>query len=820
MTLTAQFVRSTHKVVSPTMPKKDLASKQATGSSPLLPPSDETRTNSPHDNDVLCGRGGCINSHPGNEQYRKFVERKKRVYLTARFKREKRLIAESIVAEVRNLDPPGRFLTKDARSDFWYDIGDEKARDKTSQALRENATTVRKEMEEEFRETRRQQAREVAIAAGRDPDEAERIAMGENIAQDGDGSDDKQDGPPQSDEDQQDGIIIPPQSGFAASRYGHHPMMPPPTQWGYNQGGATVPHTNAPHPPHSTYNPRAQPPHPHYTQQGPYYSQHPHAPPPHQGNPSFRPHLVHQPHGRHVPHYPPPPSTSYHHPNSTSNWGMPPPPQHATRHSTMPPNLSSHPSPPAHSMLQPRPGSFLAPSPTAPKQVQFQYQKSTHDQKKPYRDTINDTATTTQRPSDIPLIISSKTRHGSGGNQPQPSHSAGTTTSNVISNESSYGSLILSQESNRQNQVSRQRPHSPQPSMFASVASANGDGEGKDIGEASNMSQCTPLDFMSNFSAKSSDTLNYLIGEDEIEGDVGQEVELVAHAPLNREYDHEGDDDRDHKTTIGDGTVVSSLASMSTYNKSEYATPPRHGKTRRRKTRGDHIPSNSGKVKIDWSLPPNYAGRGSGNVINPSSYNGGGLPCPSGACTGILPSPIVGRNSAGRRSSQNASGVSTPMHPLSPNSLDLEKMSLCGTEIISHGGGSLGGASLCNVFEEHDSITGASVLMDMSMSLGSHDPSSGGSTHTPAPTGQQGGYLGGNPYHPSIFRGTEGMIGSGALMDMSIGSGSNSKAPSHGSGGSKSSQGSSSGSKSSGLNPGRSISPASVDKNTHVGDKA
>ncbi len=64
--------------------------------------------------------------------------------------------------------------------------------------------------------------------------------------------------------------------------------------------------------------------------------------------------------------------------------------------------------------------------------------------------------------------------------------------------------------------------------MFASLASANGDGEGKDIGEASNMSQCTPLDFMSNFSAKSSDTLNYLIGEDEIEGDVGQEGEQLC----------------------------------------------------------------------------------------------------------------------------------------------------------------------------------------------------------------------------------------------------------------------------------------------------
>lgn len=103
----------------------------------------------PHDNDVLCGRGGSINNHVGNENYRTFVNRKKRVYLTARFKREKRLIAASIVQEVRNLDPSGRFLAKDSRTGDWYDIGDLKARDKTSQALREGAPGIRREMDDE-----------------------------------------------------------------------------------------------------------------------------------------------------------------------------------------------------------------------------------------------------------------------------------------------------------------------------------------------------------------------------------------------------------------------------------------------------------------------------------------------------------------------------------------------------------------------------------------------------------------------------------------------------------------------------------------------
>lgn len=108
----------------------------------------------PTDSDVLCGRGGSINSHPGNERFRTLVEKRKRIYLTARFKREKRLIASSIVSEIRALNPSGRFLSRDAKTGKWKDIGDEKARDKTSQALRENAPSIRAEIETEINEQR------------------------------------------------------------------------------------------------------------------------------------------------------------------------------------------------------------------------------------------------------------------------------------------------------------------------------------------------------------------------------------------------------------------------------------------------------------------------------------------------------------------------------------------------------------------------------------------------------------------------------------------------------------------------------------------
>mmetsp|Transcript_30207 Transcript_30207/g.54661 ORF Transcript_30207/g.54661 Transcript_30207/m.54661 type:complete len:662 (-) Transcript_30207:107-2092(-) len=120
----------------------------------VVTPGTENLVEEPHNHDVLCGRGGSINSHPGNERFRELVEKRKRVYLTARFKREKRLIASSIVSEIRGLEPSGRFLSKDAKSGKWKDIGDEKARDKTSQALRENAPKVRAEIETEINKQR------------------------------------------------------------------------------------------------------------------------------------------------------------------------------------------------------------------------------------------------------------------------------------------------------------------------------------------------------------------------------------------------------------------------------------------------------------------------------------------------------------------------------------------------------------------------------------------------------------------------------------------------------------------------------------------
>lgn len=97
----------------------------------------------PHQHDVLCGRGGGTNNHVGNELFRQMVNQKKCLYLHSS-KRDKPSVSKSIVHSIRGLNPPGRFLQRDEQTGLWYDIGDQKAREKTSQALREGAPEIRK----------------------------------------------------------------------------------------------------------------------------------------------------------------------------------------------------------------------------------------------------------------------------------------------------------------------------------------------------------------------------------------------------------------------------------------------------------------------------------------------------------------------------------------------------------------------------------------------------------------------------------------------------------------------------------------------------
>jgi hypothetical protein len=96
----------------------------------------------PHPHDVLCGRGGGTNNHVGNSHWRMLVAANKQLYITLP-KRQKMLLSRSIVNAVRSQNPPGRFLQKDSKSNFLFDVGDQRAQEKTSQALREGAPDIR-----------------------------------------------------------------------------------------------------------------------------------------------------------------------------------------------------------------------------------------------------------------------------------------------------------------------------------------------------------------------------------------------------------------------------------------------------------------------------------------------------------------------------------------------------------------------------------------------------------------------------------------------------------------------------------------------------
>jgi len=88
-----------------------------------------------NENDVLCGRGGTINSHSGNVKFRNLVMRHKAAYKEANTRYEKMSISDEIVMAIQTTTPPGRFL-KEVEG-CWVEIESEQARSKVSQALRE-----------------------------------------------------------------------------------------------------------------------------------------------------------------------------------------------------------------------------------------------------------------------------------------------------------------------------------------------------------------------------------------------------------------------------------------------------------------------------------------------------------------------------------------------------------------------------------------------------------------------------------------------------------------------------------------------------------
>jgi hypothetical protein len=87
------------------------------------------------DRDILCGRGGKVNRHPGNRVYRRLVEHKKNLYKNLIRKEDKYMLICSILHAVKS--EGGRFMKEDEITGTWFEIGDDEAMGKMSQAFRE-----------------------------------------------------------------------------------------------------------------------------------------------------------------------------------------------------------------------------------------------------------------------------------------------------------------------------------------------------------------------------------------------------------------------------------------------------------------------------------------------------------------------------------------------------------------------------------------------------------------------------------------------------------------------------------------------------------
>lgn len=85
--------------------------------------------------DVLCGRGGKSNHHPGNKRYRQVVAEMKAKYRGTAAKTDKTALSRAIVDYVNGYG--GRFIKKNSKAGKYILLTKAEARKKTSQALRE-----------------------------------------------------------------------------------------------------------------------------------------------------------------------------------------------------------------------------------------------------------------------------------------------------------------------------------------------------------------------------------------------------------------------------------------------------------------------------------------------------------------------------------------------------------------------------------------------------------------------------------------------------------------------------------------------------------
>eukprot|EP00585_Thalassiosira_rotula_P010753 CAMPEP_0196135996 /NCGR_PEP_ID=MMETSP0910-20130528/4449_1 /TAXON_ID=49265 /ORGANISM="Thalassiosira rotula, Strain GSO102" /LENGTH=901 /DNA_ID=CAMNT_0041396205 /DNA_START=292 /DNA_END=2997 /DNA_ORIENTATION=- len=316
----------------------------------------------PGENDCLFGRGGGTNHHPGNKRYRKLVEDRKETYLKSK-RLDKPLVAMGIINDWRALDPPGRFLKQDDKTKYWDDVGDKKAREKTSQALREK-TPVKQREGEEYHHPRDQRiarfepgtsspvARVKRVNLARDHSLGETFVGGNELSLEGFSWDDS-DNPVVRNENANVSPPVHHQGGHYAGEYHHHNEHPPPPHGEHRPppydyirehslstnplSNATVSHSAPPafgeQPPH--YRGQRGEPSSYYGHHYPGYG----SPPPGYGSPPPPP-------GHGPPPPPPdhgaPPPYHHSHPPPYSSPRNPPPPPNYPHHQQPQPRSREH----------------------------------------------------------------------------------------------------------------------------------------------------------------------------------------------------------------------------------------------------------------------------------------------------------------------------------------------------------------------------------------------------------------------------------------------------------------------------------------------
>lgn len=92
--------------------------------------------------DIRSGRGNYINGCSGNKLFRELVKQIRTEYV-AIDKKIKREFTQVLVASLKSLDPPARFLGKEQNKRY-MELSDKEAIVKARQALREGAPEIEK----------------------------------------------------------------------------------------------------------------------------------------------------------------------------------------------------------------------------------------------------------------------------------------------------------------------------------------------------------------------------------------------------------------------------------------------------------------------------------------------------------------------------------------------------------------------------------------------------------------------------------------------------------------------------------------------------